>query len=229
MCAQYMQASSINVTVEITPVNRGGPQFTQTQYSVEVTEELDDFSQSIGSVEATDGDGDLITFSLSDPSAPFRIESSGHLYATGPLDRETQSSYVLTVEATDSGFPSRSNISRITVIVTDVNDNKPIFTRSVYNKSVVENSPINTTVLTVSAGDIDFGNNARVFYQIHDNRVPFSIGQTSGVIAVSENLDIEFKSSYLFNVTALDGGIPPQSSYALVSISLTDVNESPPN
>ena len=228
MCAQYMQASSINVTVEITPVNRGGPQFTQAQNLFEVTEELDDFSQSIGSVEAVDVDGDLITFSLVNPSAPFRIESSGYLYATGPLDREANSSYVLTVAATDAGFPSITNTSRITVIVTDINDNKPIFTRSVYNKSVVENLPINTTVLSVSADDDDSDDNARVFYQMNDNRVPFSIVPTTGVIMVSGNIDFEFKSSYLFNVTALDGGNPPQSSCALVSISLTDVNEFPP-
>jgi len=229
MCARFMQASSINVTVHITPVNLGGPVFTMTQYSTQVAEESRDYSQPIARVQATDVDGDSILFSFrSQVTIPFRIDSDGDVYADGPLDREQQSEYTLVIQATDSGFPSISNYSSITVTVTDRNDNAPVFTANMYYKLIMENSAINTPVLTVSADDVDFGENGNVSFQILKSNVPFSIDPVSGSVVVSGTLDYESSPSYLFEVVARDGGSPQQTSTALLNISLADDNEHPP-
>ncbi|XP_023823321.1 protocadherin beta-15-like [Salvelinus sp. IW2-2015] len=43
------------------------------------------------------------------------------------LDRETQSEYNITLIATDEGYPPLSSFQTITLIVSDVNDNPPVF------------------------------------------------------------------------------------------------------
>ena len=228
MCARFMQASSINVTVHITPVNLGGPEFAIVQYSTQVVEESRDYSQPIARVQATDVDGDSIVFFFASQVAPFRIDSDGNVYADGPLDREEQSEYTLVVRANDTGFPSKSNYTNITVTVTDINDNAPVFTANTYYKVLMENSPVNTPVLTVSADDVDLGENRDVSFQIMTDDVPFSIDPASGSVVVSGTLDYESSSAYLFEVVARDGGNPPQTSTALLNISLADDNEHPP-
>lgn len=43
------------------------------------------------------------------------------------------------------------------VFISDVNDNKPVFTKSVYEVNVDEDQDVGSTVLTVSANDEDEG------------------------------------------------------------------------
>ena len=44
------------------------------------------------------------------------------------LDYETLSQYSLIIEAADGGVPSLMNTTTVTIHVTDVNDNPPVFT-----------------------------------------------------------------------------------------------------
>lgn len=64
---------------------------------------------------------------MEESDAPFSInKTSGDLFNTGALDRETMASYILTVVAHD-GDPrnSLSGSATVQVIVEDVNDNSP--------------------------------------------------------------------------------------------------------
>ena len=54
------------------------------------------------------------------------------------LDREAESSYVLTVTAKDNGdIPLNATVT-ITITLQDVNDNAPMFTQALYHLSVAE-------------------------------------------------------------------------------------------
>jgi len=53
-----------------------------------------------------------------------------------PLDRETASSYRVTVLAVDGGRPARTGSIDVDVIVGDVNDNRPVFERATYDVEV---------------------------------------------------------------------------------------------
>ena len=79
-------------------------------------------------VRATDADyGNNITYSLlpSDYAAKFYIDpSSGNISVIGILDRENKSEVTLLINATDGTF---SVTSELFVIITDVNDNGPVF------------------------------------------------------------------------------------------------------
>ncbi|KAK7922725.1 hypothetical protein WMY93_009627 [Mugilogobius chulae] len=81
--------------------------------------------------------------------------------------------YRVTVEVTDvndntpafskdnGGAPQRSGTARIHITVLDANDNAPVCSKQVYKAEVQENSAIGTVVTTVSANDADKGVNAR--------------------------------------------------------------------
>ena len=80
-------------------------------------------------VRATDadyGNNSIITYSFSSEYAQtFSIDDlSGNITVIGNLDREDKSKITLRINATDGTFTVTSELF---VIITDVNDNKPIF------------------------------------------------------------------------------------------------------
>lgn len=79
--------------------------------------------------------------------------------------------------------------------------------------------------------DLDEGKNGEVKYSINSkSNVPFVIDQYSGTISVSmSNLDREVKSSYMFDVMAIDGGTPSLNATVRVHVSLVDYNDNPSN
>ena len=82
-------------------------------------------------VRATDadyGNNSVIsyTFLPSEYETKFSIDpSSGNITVIGNLDRENTSEIFLRINATDGTFPVTSELF---VLITDVNDNEPIFT-----------------------------------------------------------------------------------------------------
>lgn len=54
---------------------------------------------------------------------------------------------------------------------TDVNDNVPFFTSSIYEASVTEGVEVGTLVLQVSANDLDLGLNGKVYYKAIDSLI----------------------------------------------------------
>ena len=82
-------------------------------------------------VRATDadyGNNSIITYSLlpSEYAAKFSVDpSSGNVTVIAILDRENKSEVTLRINASDGTF---SVTSELFVIITDVNDNGPIFT-----------------------------------------------------------------------------------------------------
>ena len=86
-----------------------------------------------------------------------------------PLDRETTSQYRFEVSATDHGNPLFKGTANVHIIVTDVNDNKPRFLQSNYEKSILENVRPGTRVLEVSAVDDDEGSNKAIIYSFAKN------------------------------------------------------------
>lgn len=71
------------------------------------------------------------------------------------LDFETTTSYNLTVTVTDSGSPARSVEILLTVAVNPINEGGPVFPQSLYTHSMTENSAFGSTVITITATDVD--------------------------------------------------------------------------
>ncbi|XP_072251829.1 protocadherin gamma-A5-like isoform X26 [Leuresthes tenuis] len=170
---------------------------------------------------------------------PFMLKSSTNnfysLVTDNDLDRERASEYNITVTCSDEGVPSLSSSVTLTLQISDVNDNAPVFERSSYEAYIVENNTPGFSIFTVKATDADWNQNARVAYILEDssvNGVPVSsyvsVSPDSGVIHAVRSFDYEQIKDFQFRVKAQDGGSPPLSSNVTVKILIQDQNDNPP-
>lgn len=73
------------------------------------------------------------------------------------------------------------------------------------------------------------GKNAEITYQISSgDKTKFSINPTTGLISTLATLDREQQQVYQLYVTAKDHGKPSQSSVALVTVTVEDLNDNTP-
>ncbi|XP_055462734.1 protocadherin beta-4-like [Psammomys obesus] len=79
------------------------------------------------------------------------------------LDREEQEELSLTLTAVDGGSPPRSGTTMVRILILDINDNAPEFVNTPYEVQVLESSPPDSPILTVSARDADAGNFGRPY------------------------------------------------------------------
>ncbi len=170
---------------------------------------------------------------------PFTLKSSNanffSLVTEGDLDRERESEYNISVTCADEGVPSLSSSVTLSLQISDVNDNAPVFDKSSYEASVQENNIPGLSIFTVRARDADFNQNARVSYILEDssvNGVPVSslvsVSADSGVIHAVRSFDYEQIKDFQFRVKAQDGGNPPLSSNVSVKIMIQDQNDNAP-
>lgn len=231
------RVDTATVYVNITDANNFAPVFENAPYSASVFEDAP-LGTTVLVVSASDGDVGLnaeLTYTLSEDASgpqPFRvIEQTGAIVTNNLLDRETASSYLLTVTAQDGGTPSLSDTTDIEITVSDVNDNKPMFTAPMYLSSIPENALIGTSVIQVSATDVDIGMNGRIRYSLVEKDIEdasFVIDPSSGVIRTNKGLDRESVAIYHLQAVAKDLGTPSLSSTAEVQIRIEDVNDNPP-
>ena len=165
-----------------------------------------------------------IEFSLSVENSAFTINStSGSVMLNGSLDRELQPVYQLVIQAID-GATNRLAISRVTLMVLDINDNSPVFQNTPYVGFVEDTISVGSLVTRVSATDRDNGSNAEIRYSLPSNTFGiFSINATSGEIHTTGMLvGVMLPSPVELTVRAQDGGRVPLSSEAVVSIHVMD-------
>lgn len=83
-----------------------------------------------------------VSYTLTPLSVPFYIDTnSGVIRVKTSLDRENVDTYILTVTATDRDrniADRRSSSVNVTVTLTDVNDNDPVFFPDHYKVSVLK-------------------------------------------------------------------------------------------
>ncbi|XP_051774602.1 protocadherin beta-16-like isoform X26 [Ctenopharyngodon idella] len=170
---------------------------------------------------------------------PFTLTTTNNnffsLVTDGDLDRERESEYNISVTCSDEGVPSLSSSVTLSLQISDVNDNAPVFEKSSYEASVQENNTPGLSIFTVRARDADFNQNARVSYILEDssvNGVPVSslvsVSADSGVIHAVRSFDYEQIKDFQFRVKAQDGGSPPLSSNVSVKIIIQDQNDNAP-
>lgn len=73
--------------------------------------------------------------------------------------------YILVVQAQDSGHPALSSTLTVYCNVLDLNDNAPVFDPMSYSNEIFENASIATSVVTVSATDMDSGKLLLILYK----------------------------------------------------------------
>ncbi|XP_069022569.1 protocadherin Fat 3a isoform X6 [Embiotoca jacksoni] len=227
----FVSQATVEVTVIDTNDNR--PVCDQAVYTAFVPEDLP-VNGVLLRVGATDADVDIsawIQFSLHGPnSQDFIIDhDTGEIKSSVLLDRETTPEYRLVAQATDGG--GRWCRAEVQLVVTDVNDNPPIFSLSLYTASVYEDTITKALLTRIQAIDPDEAGPGRmVLYSLADSAGGFfSIDESSGIVVLERILDREVQPTYQITVRASDQGSPlPLFSLVNVTITVLDINDNPP-
>ncbi|XP_075391197.1 protocadherin-15 isoform X4 [Tenrec ecaudatus] len=221
--------SICTVYIEVLPPNnQSPPRFPQLMYSLEISEAM-----RIGAVllnlQATDREGDSITYAIEngDPQRVFNLsETTGILTLGKALDRESTDRYILIVTASD-GRPDGTSTATVNVVVTDVNDNAPVFDPYLpRNLSVVEEEA-NAFVGQVRATDPDAGINGQVYYSLGNFNNLFRI-TSNGSIYTAVKLNREVRDYYELVVVATDGAVHPRHSTLTLAIKVLDIDDNSP-
>lgn len=147
----------------------------------------------------------------------------------GHLDYETSQQYEVWIEASDSDNPSLRSVMKLTINVTDANDNGPIMEKMIYYAEVMEEEPPPQMVARVRATDADSDENGQVSYRlVNDFESAFEIDSDTGEIFTSLRLDREDIPNYELIVEAVDQGMPQMTGSATVLITVLDKNDNPP-
>ncbi|KAM8802359.1 protocadherin-7 isoform 4-T5 [Rhynchonycteris naso] len=225
-------SSNNSLIVKVGDTNDNPPVFGQSVVEVYFPENNIP-GERVATVLATDADSGKnaeITYSLdSSVMGIFAIDpDSGDIFVNTVLDREQTDRYEFKVNAKDKGIPVLQGSTTVIVQVADKNDNDPKFMQDVFTFYVKENLQPNSPVGMVTVMDADKGRNAEMSLYIEENSHIFSIENDTGTIYSTMSFDRELQNTYTFRVRAVDGGDPPRSATATVSLFVMDENDNAP-
>ncbi|XP_043918033.1 protocadherin-7 isoform X2 [Protopterus annectens] len=225
-------SSNNSLLVKVGDTNDNPPMFSQETVEVSFSENNAP-GEKVTTVVATDADSGKnaeIAYSLASSVAGiFSIDpDSGDITINTNLDREQQDRYEFTVIAKDKGIPVLQGTATVVVQVADRNDNEPKFMQDVFTFYVKENLQPNSPVGMVTVMDADKGQNAAMSLFIEEDSGIFSIENGTGTIFSTMSFDREQQTLYTFKVKAVDGGDPPRSATATVSLFVMDENDNAP-
>jgi hypothetical protein len=232
-----VDASGLNVTIllriTVQDVNDNPPVFEQDRFMFSVAEgpRSDSGPLFIAQLHANDDDillNGFVTYYFAvveDPSdvlstVLFTLDSSsGNLSLLGILDRESVGEHQLLVRAVDAGNPTMSAEAVVTIDVTDINDNSPVFLNPVTSASILPGSQPGTPLISLTATDADLGangeidfavsvNNPRQLFRVDESKRKRAAGGNVPYIAriVANDVIVEEYTNLEVTVTASDRG-----------------------
>ena len=236
--------TKIMLIVYIQDINDHSPKFPISSMSLEIPESTL-IGNSFTIVGAKDADTSpnytLNSYTLEQTDSPFSLSFVQNLDGTSvvklvvdkELDREVQDSYKLGVIASDGGNPPRSERLLVNVRITDVNDNAPMLSSTIYNVSVKEDEPVGTVILTLTATDLDTGNNAEIRYRLSTHQSDsikqyFEMDEITGDLRIAKTLPYNDGNPYRIIVEASDLGDQPLTVQASVKVTVVDSANNPP-
>ncbi|XP_053738967.1 uncharacterized protein LOC128769343 [Synchiropus splendidus] len=233
--------------IRVQDINDNPPVFDEGPYSATVPE-MANIGTSIIQVTATDADDPTygnsakLVYTLVQGQQYFSVDpQTGILRTAVPdMDRETQDQFLVVLQAKDMGghLGGLSGTTTVTVKLTDVNDNPPRFTQSMWSFSVSELAIPGAEIGRISASDADLGENARLDYTILEGETGDTFNITGvnqeAVITLNKPVDYESRSSYSFSVEVLNPIVDPRflrrgpfKDRASIRVAVLDADEPP--
>ncbi|NXX78676.1 CDHR2 protein, partial [Urocolius indicus] len=254
-----VQQSSTYLTLHIRDLPNLDPRFLNEPYSGSVPENCA-LGTSVLTVTAVDRDtgvNDEILYSITNTSVPFTINATtGTITVSEFLDREQLPSeeVLLEVTAWEQNLDIYGKVAQtstlVTIVVTDVNDNKPQFyhcslsscdfsadAQSNFEGSIIEHSsarvPVSNLSIVAHDPDKDINSNFELYLQ-GPNANAFTVsptkivgtGEVQILVLNSSAVDYEISHVMVVQIVANDTGNPTDCcSTATVTIDLIDTND----
>ncbi|KAI1888744.1 hypothetical protein AGOR_G00171880 [Albula goreensis] len=233
--------------IRVQDINDNPPVFQDGPYSATVPE-MANIGTSIIQVTATDADDPTygnsarLVYTLVQGQQYFSVDpQTGILRTAVPdMDRETQDTHLVVLQAKDMGghLGGLSGTTTVTIRLSDVNDNPPRFTQSVWSFSVSELAVPGAEVGRLSATDADLGDHAKLEYSIVDGEGGDTFNITGldqeAIITLNKAVDYEGRSLYTFSVEVVNPMVDPRflrrgpfKDRATVRVSVLDADEPP--
>ncbi|XP_059207438.1 cadherin-8 isoform X2 [Centropristis striata] len=233
--------------IKVQDINDNPPQFNEGPYRASVPE-MSAVGTPVTRVTATDADDPVygnsakLVYSILEGQPYFSVDpnSATIKIALHGMDREVREEYLVVIQAKDMGghMGGLSGTTTVTVTLTDINDNPPKFSKSLYEFVIPEDLPIGKMGGKVKANDRDIGDNAKSTYSIieGDEQGMFEIvtdAQTQeGILRLKKPVDYESKRAFTLKVEATNIRSEPSSGgpfkdTATVKIVIEDSDEPP--
>ncbi|KAL2097589.1 hypothetical protein ACEWY4_006796 [Coilia grayii] len=235
--------------IKVQDINDNEPRFLGGPYTATVPE-MSPVGTYVTQVTANDADDPTyghsarIVYSVIHGQPYFSVDSKTGIIRTAlpNMDREVKEVYQVLIQAKDMGgqLGGLAGTTTINITLSDVNDNPPRFTKSIFHLRVPESSPIGSSVGKIVAHDLDDGKNAQVEYSIvpGDGGTMFDIvtneQNQEGMVILKKKLDYETRKAYTFKVEASNVHLDPRflsqgpfKDTATVKVNVLDVDEPP--
>ncbi|VDO44710.1 unnamed protein product [Haemonchus placei] len=223
----------VELIINVVDTSDSAPFFNKKSFKAVVSEDSRIGSRLLQVKADADGESPL-KYSLESTSGPIdllEIDDEGFIMNKAKLDFESYRKLEGRVIATDrDGNKAFTNFA---ILLTDANDNRPVFVNgSVFTTQIDESAEIGT-VLELPyplARDGDDGVFARLLYALVGDDGHFTINRSTSEISLVKKLDYEAQRSHSLTVRCVDnaGEEPFNEVFASVTVLVRDVNDNPP-
>lgn len=224
-------------TFSVSDVNDNTPTCSPDTLVVEVSESVTS-GTSLGSLACSDADeagttNSEIEYRMFPVYNAIGINgTTGEAYLLRAVDYETDgASLSATVEVYN---PSSALTSTATVllVITDVDDNIPTFSTATFTASLGEDTPVGTTLLTLTASDADQANtdNSKLTFGLTSPCSPdlILLDTSTGDLVLKSALDYETSTSVTCDLSVYSSTKSSDTSAATFTLTVTDVNDNTP-
>lgn len=212
--------------------NRKKPEleFSQKTYAKELTE-YHRINATVLHVRAKGCEG-KISYSIENKGVPFDIDEKGRIWLMSPFNIDKVSSYNLTIKAVTKKCVA---YAKVYFHLMNMNKHSPTFESDEYLCFITENTRSVHVLPKIRVTDRDHGEAGKIRkISIVESGIPFDIrfdqkNNGEAVMVVTEDIDAEKVSGYMFDIIAEDNGDPSRMSHPVhVNCQVVDVNEFAP-
>ncbi|XP_054622110.1 cadherin-10-like isoform X2 [Dunckerocampus dactyliophorus] len=235
--------------IKIHDINDNEPRFTKDPYLARVPEMADIGTPviqvtALDADDATYGNSAKVVYSILEGQPYFSVDPETGVIKTAlpGMDREVKEKYLVVIQAKDMAgqMGGLSGTTTVSITLSDVNDNPPRFTKTLYEFKVPESTALGSAVGAIRAVDSDIEENAEMDYRIIGSDGPgmFDISTNrstqEGIIVLRKPLDFERKRQYSLRVQVENVHVSPRffsagpfRDEASIKITVEDVDEPP--
>ncbi|XP_073989842.1 cadherin 87A [Rhodnius prolixus] len=241
-----------NCSVEITvlDVNNNNPFFEQTEYTINIPEDLA-VGSTVEKVIAHDADTGInaeIIYKIEKGAFDdFGIENkTGVVKVISKLDYDRRESYTIYIIAVDGGTPALTGTTTLNVKIDNTNDKIPYFSPPTQRAEVKEDAKVGEIVYTLVAKDLDISSPEALNYAASEPITAvdkngkevtsdftfkefFRVDHATGIVTVARPLDREVAAIVRITVLVTDITAPStQQGSGTLIITIIDVNDYAP-